>query len=135
MGSWVRKFVAVTALAVAVLGVAAPSWAAERAGKMTRWHDGDRSGSWHDKGKNGAITKVVFTARCKHDFVARIRLESRFRPDKTRGSERINCTSYDDAVVGGNLGSGDYHFDVQEFRVIGNSVYYPDLTGSYKVHW
>ncbi|MGO4258288.1 hypothetical protein [Marmoricola sp. RAF53] len=128
------KLLAAGAIALTTFGVAAPALAATRSGTMTNWTDGDASSSWHDSNTTSVSTKVVFYARCKHDFDARIRKES-FGPDKTVASERINCTSYDDAVVGGDYAADDYHFDVHESDVAAGMVIYPYLSGSYQITW
>lgn len=132
MGTINKTMTAVAAIGLTAFGLAAPAFASERSGTMTKWHDGDRSSSWSDINSNSS---VLFSATCKHDFNARIRREVDFLPDSTTGSERINCTSYNDAVVSTGTASGSYHFDVAESYLAGGYIFYPDLTGRYRITW
>ena len=103
-------------------------------GHMEKWTDGDRGPTWHDSNIDNVITNVTFYSVCRHNFDARIRKE-RFGPDGTVGSERINCTSYDDAVYAGDVPADDYHFDVSEYSCSVAACFYPYLTGDYTEYW
>jgi len=123
------------AVGLVTLGSAAPAFAEGRQnGHMEKWTDGDRGPTWHDSNIDNVITKVVFYSVFRHDFDARIRKE-RFGPDGTVGSERINCTSYDDADYAGDEPADDYHFDVSEYTCSVAACFYPYLTGDYTEHW
>ena len=128
----------VVAIGCIAFGVTAPAFAeGSHAGHMAKWTNGDRGPTWHDSTlkKDTTETRVVFYVGCSHDFTARIRRE-KFGPDETEAKERINCTSYTDAVRAGVADrADDYHFDVQEAITNGTSVYYPFLTGNYKEFW
>lgn len=130
-----KKFLPVAAIGLVTFGVVAPAFAeGSRTGTMTNWTDGDSSNSWADHNSDGATTSVLFYQGCKHDFDARIRKEN-FTWDTTMASERINCTSYNDAVVGGDYAADNYHFDVHESYTAAGMVIYPYLSGSYKITW
>ena len=130
----IRNTAAVAAVVLVTFGVAAPSFATTRDGVMTKWTDGDQSSDWKDTNTTSIDTNVKFYATCRHDFDARIR-KNNFGPDTTMASERINCTSYNDAVVGGDYASDSYHFDVHESYLSGGYIFYPYLTGEYRITW
>lgn len=129
-----KKVMAVLAVGMLSFGVAAPSFATTRDGTMTKWTDGDQSADWSDSNTTSTVTSVRFYATCSHDFDARIR-KNNVGPDTTMASERINCTSYNDSVVGGDYPADSYHFDVHESYVAGCCVYYPYLSGNYRITW
>lgn len=89
-------------------------------------------------------SSVGSSLRCRQRFAPGIQCRTRadrqfrkerFGPDGTVGSERINCTSYDDAVYAGDVPADDYHFDVSEYTCSVAACFYPYLTGDYTEHW
>jgi hypothetical protein len=94
------------------LGLAAPALAeGSRTSHMTRWADGDASKNWQDDNADRTNTHVTFDD-CTREFKATIRRTVSLRPDPNAGSEWIDCRSYADAVYGGHLAKGKYHFDI-----------------------
>jgi hypothetical protein len=130
----VKHTAAIAAVALATFGIAAPSFATTRDGTMNSWNEGDQSSDWKDTNTTSTVTNVKFYATCSHDFTARIR-RNNVAFDTTMASERINCTSYNDAVVGGNYPSDKYHLDVQEHYLSGGYIVYPNLRGDFRITW
>lgn len=107
-----RRLASASAAALIAIGLAAPAFAeGHRESYMNNWHDGDRSSSWRDNNIDAANGRVTFKS-CTREFKATIRQDKSFAPDPSVGSEWIDCRSYADAVYAGDVGRGDYHFDV-----------------------
>jgi len=135
----IRKVATLLLATIAIaVGVAAPAFAENhRAGKMVNWANGQRSANWTETDSTDDKSRVTFARGCTRDFTATIRKVRRYRPDRDVVSERINCTSYTDALKASKLNPARYHFRINGM----GSVCYAGAcrsyvtSGKYKITW